>query len=386
MRAVLLFVVLLMPVLASVPKSAWASDELYAVQNVHVDVTAETAAAARDKALFDGQRRALREVLSRLTLSADLPLLPDPPDQQISEMLRGFSVIAEKNSTVRYVADLNYQFKPRAVRELLVQSGLFYAETKSRPVLIVPVFVVGGFAYLWEEPNPWREAWANLDETKGLLPILTPFGDVADIADLNTQAAINGDLDRIQVMAERYGARRGVVATASSSIDPETNGPVLEISVLGRTSTGEDQTIIESIYGAVDINAALAEGVQRIVVRLTDDWKRANTVRSGVEARMTVVVPIEDFQYWQDIKAKLKDMPIVRRQDLIKLSKTQAMLDLWVQGDSNQLSLALDQRELKLVPAEPDWLLVGRSWQPEPVQLPEPPVVQPETPKQPVTQ
>ena len=49
---------------------AFAQD-IFTVTGVHVDESAETAAAAREKALEIGQRKAFEEVIARLTLPED---------------------------------------------------------------------------------------------------------------------------------------------------------------------------------------------------------------------------------------------------------------------------------------------------------------------------
>ena len=55
---------------------ALAADEVFSVNDIAVDETAETAARARARAFRVGQRDALGELLRRLTLRADHNQLP----------------------------------------------------------------------------------------------------------------------------------------------------------------------------------------------------------------------------------------------------------------------------------------------------------------------
>src|SRR5579862_2690845 len=126
---------------------------------VKVDATADSAAAARTIARTDGQRRALMEVLERVSGSADLSKLPKLDDQTITDMVDSFEVANEKMSTVRYLADYTFHFHPAKVRRLLRSANIAIAEAPAKPVVVVPVYRNAGTLTLWDDPNPWREAW-----------------------------------------------------------------------------------------------------------------------------------------------------------------------------------------------------------------------------------
>ena len=58
-------------------RDSWAAkSDVFVVQGIKVDVTAESTAAARDQALASGERLAFRELLERLTIRADHERLP----------------------------------------------------------------------------------------------------------------------------------------------------------------------------------------------------------------------------------------------------------------------------------------------------------------------
>jgi hypothetical protein len=86
--------------------------------------------------------------------------------------VRDFSVAREKASSVRYIARLNYRFKADEVRDLLRAYNVPFAETPSRPVVVLPVYEIGASAVLWDEPNPWRQQWNAKDEPQGLVPLI----------------------------------------------------------------------------------------------------------------------------------------------------------------------------------------------------------------------
>ena len=99
---------------------------VYEVRDVAVDVTAETAARAREQALAAGEHMAFRRLLERLTLREDHARLPELEQREITEYVQDFSVADEKTSAVRYLARLNFRFKAQEVRGLLHDFGVTF--------------------------------------------------------------------------------------------------------------------------------------------------------------------------------------------------------------------------------------------------------------------
>ena len=94
---------------------ARADDANFTVSDVHVDVTAANALAAKDLAQVEGQAKAFDTLMSRLAAGK----APHLTSAQITDLVVGFEVANERTSTVRYVADYTFHFNPAAVRRLL---------------------------------------------------------------------------------------------------------------------------------------------------------------------------------------------------------------------------------------------------------------------------
>jgi hypothetical protein len=354
------------------PIQALQPDEVFMVAPVPVDVTAESALVARAEALRMGQILAWKRLLGRLTLPGAAAVLANHGPEQLASLIQGFEVLRERTSDVRYLATLSYSFNRDEVRRVLADAGIAFAETPSRPVLIIPVLTSEGVGVLWEDPNPWREAWQNLPPRDGLLPIVVPYGDLTDIRDLSTVQAMRGDEARLRAVSDRYGARDVVVARAARLFDPNDNFPVLEIAIVRRGDGGLEETIVDSIKGrnSDDLIGLLDAGVTRVVSTLSNSWKQANLVHPGLESRVTVVVPIDGFGRWLSISRRLKGIGVLRRTELLRISKREALMDLWVQGDAEQLRNALRQRDLELHEGRIDYVLADRDQEISPEYLP----------------
>ena len=166
---------------AFLPHGADAGSHVFTVTGVRVDVTGETAAAAREAAHADGHVKAMAKLLARLLPREELTLLRPLEAPQILAYVQDFSVGNERTSDVRYLAELTFRFRPGPVRELLRYNGLQHAETMSKPVVVLPIFGVEDEVVLWGEANPWLATWAARPPGGWLVPLIVPLGDLGDL-------------------------------------------------------------------------------------------------------------------------------------------------------------------------------------------------------------
>lgn len=363
--------------LLSAAPVAVADADLFTVRNVPVDATAETAPAARERAIAEGRRLAFRRLVERLVPATQSAQVAAPTDAELQRMVLGFEVAGERSSAVRWIADLTVAFDPAGVRTRLRASGAPYAETRSLPVLVIPIHETGGDTNLWREPNPWRAAWSELPPQGGLVPVVVPYGDVADIRDLPPEKAAAADLTALTRIAERYGARDAVIAKARPRA-----GNVVELSVQRIGPSGTDRTLVETVTGADDLDETrrLAPAVLRTVAMVEEAWKQDNLIRPGFESLVTATVPIDSLKRWLTVREALDGLSIVARYSVVHLMKREALVDVWVNGDAEQFRLALAQRDLELLPGAGDYILKQRGQpMPEPVAAPAAPGVMPGT-------
>jgi len=358
-----------------VPRGATA--DVYAVEGLQVDVTAETAARARAKALAQGEAAAFRQLLERLTLSEDHEYLPVLKRSEIAPYLLDFSVADEKTSAVRYLASLTYRFDRDRVRMLLTDQGLLFAETPSKPLLVLPVIegtarsAEGGTAaatdspmQLWDDPNPWRDAWGRLPGDRGLVPVLLPDGDLDDIAALSAEQAVDGDIARLAAIGERYGAGAVLVVYGVLRGGEADGGDAARLEVYvtryGAVEPSDTQTLDFAETGEEGVDGLLLRAASAIAATVEDDWKRNNVVQSGAPSILAVNVPIQTLADWIRLRDALGRVAIVRKVDMVLLSRANVRVNLRYQGQPDQLTVALEQADLSLYPEGDQWLLVPR--------------------------
>jgi hypothetical protein len=342
----------------SVSKDSWAAQaDVFAVHGIKVDVTAESTAAARDQALAIGERVAFRELLERLTIRVDHPRLPTFSTNEIAAFISDFEVAEEKTSTVRYLATLNYSFKADNVRSLLIDQQIAFAETTSKPVLVLPVYKAAGSLLLWDDPNPWRKAWTERSSKFSLVPAILPKGDLQDIAMIGPEQTVAGDDQRLSAIAKRYNAGDTIVAQAILKMD--RGRPDLEVFVTRYGSILQEQTVVKSFASnnMENITSLLSRAASELTSHIEDNWKQDNILQFGRQAVVVIKISIGSLKDWLDVRSRLADVAVVRRTDLVILSLDEARVNLHYIGELEQLALALEQADLKITREGDSWTL-----------------------------
>jgi len=360
-RRIMLFAVAMVLALAA-PGIAADEGDVFTVAAVPVDATAANANAARDAARAAGERRAYTILLDRLTLAADHARLPPANQALLDDLVSGFEVAKERVSGVRYLADYTYHFRAEDVRGLLRKAGIPFAETRSKQVVVLAVLQTDAGAQLWEDPNPWRDAWAKGPPRWGLVPLVIPYGDLQDVQAIDADAAAKADPDHIQAVAQRYGGADVLVSVAklTTAADPHTLAVSSSRLVAGSATAPQswDKTYTAAA-GESDADL-LQDGVSGTVQQLEEAWKAANLIDFGHNGTINVRVPLQSLQDWVAIRSQLAGIPAIQHIDLVALDRAEARLAIHYYGDPTQLQRSLAQRDLALSGSDPDWMLARR--------------------------
>jgi len=365
-----LLLILLVGLLSMSPQGAvgqsdsTAPGSLMVVRGVAVDATAETAVAARELALADGQRRAFELALKRIVLREDYGRLPQLDADSLADLVEALEIADEKTSAVRYLAKLTVRFKEDRVRTLLRVNQIPYTETRSKPVLLLPVLERAGALSLFEDGNLWRAAWNTLElPTDALLPVVLPLGDLEDVTVLGSESAVAGELGPLQALGERYRSDSVVVLHAIVSPDL-TAASANKVDVLRHWYGREAANVVVSSYrGAAD--EALPALLQRVALaelaELEEAWKRQTLQTFGESAVLSVRVPLAGLEDWLGVRSRLERIGMVRRFELRSISRAAAQVVLHVSGDPARLDVSLQQQDLNLVQVDGFWELRPRN-------------------------
>ncbi len=379
------------------PASADPAHDVYTITGVPVDATAASGQAARDQAIAAGERRAVRLLLERLASRRDYPRLPQVAAADLVNLVDGFEVSNERSSGVHYAADLTVSFRPDAIRALMAQATIPIADTPSRLVLVLPVWRSPQGLQLFDDTNPWRDAWIRIASGKGLVPLTTPLGDAGDLAAISAEQASSGNQAALAAIAQRYNVSEVIVAQASGDAKGET---IDQLVVTRYVIGGQRSTVNATTRRPPEALLATALGISQEV---EESWK-ANTINAnpgvanvgpsngnvspppGVDSgnpTLNVMVPVHQLSEWLAIRKKLNDVPQIKKIDVSSLGLDGAAIVLNYIGGPQQLQAALAQSDLILSNDGGNWILRARAGAvtPTPVAAPAtPPTTQPSAP------
>ena len=340
---------------------AAAADAAFTVAGVAVDVTDDDAATARILALAQGQRLSFRRLLERLVSISDYDRLPTPPDPVITELVQGFEVADERVGPDRYIASLTFHYKPEEVGRLLRDHNIPYAPSASEPIIVLPLFRTAEKLMLWEDGNPWRAAWASLAPSNSLVPVIVPFGELADMEIISAAQAWAVDRERLEALMERYGAGETIVIDATETGASLEGGPRVAVTV--QRFQGQSVKVGGGAYGGQlsdSLETVLALAALTTRGQLEDEWKEANLLRFDRKRSLTIDILLTGISDWLDTRDRLTGIALIRKLEISAMSSRFVRAVLHFVGEDQQLVGALARNDLRLVREADFWLLHRR--------------------------
>lgn len=344
--ALALFAALLLPP----PARAQSAVDAFQVKGIDVDVTAANVSAAKEQAIADGQRQAFRILLERITVASDHGRLPKVDGTQY---VRDFAIDQERSSSVRYIAALSVRFNAAAVKKLLRDAGISYAEVRARTVVMVPVLKIAGRALLWDDPNPWRAAW-TAQSGNGLVPLTVPSGELADVQAITAEQALAGDSQHLQMLGARF--RTGEVMVVTGTLTNE--GRRLEVAL--SATAGAPKPFDSVAYTATEgetADALMARAVRDVARAIDTVYKQPNMLHFDRSATLSALAPLSGLDDWLAVRERLGRVSQVRGYEVVSLSRAEAALVLHVVGDPEEVRAALGRAGLGLEWSDGYWTM-----------------------------
>lgn len=326
------------------------ADEVFTVGNYPVDAQAENAVAAKKKAMADGQQAAFRSLLKRIVPVADYDRLKRLTTLKSSGFLEGVSVRSERNSSTRYIASLDFSFRPDSVRTILQQEGVPFVEEQAREIIIVPaVRNADGTLDSGAASRAWTQSWKDLD----LEHSLTPFGlqpAKGEIRPDTIKTAVDGrGVER--VLAGEYGSPYVLLAIADP--DPATgrlNVTMSGIDAVGSINLRRSYRIYDGDTGyAMELAAVVGLGVlegrwkaRKVPPVAASAYAPAYAARSsGNGTQVSMRVQYQSLAEWSQMRQQLLNLPGVEDIRIEAESARGADLTLRYPGGASELASAL---------------------------------------------
>ena len=338
--------------LTIVASAAALADDPYTVRGVRIDATAGDAVAAQTLAMAQGQTIAAQLLIERLTLAEDRletefdfepkmnefgeMVVENAMDPAVAaEMISGLEISNEQTSATRYIAELVVRFDPRVVERVLVNRGIAFVESPSRPMLVLPVLDDAGTFRLWED-NPWQAAWITQSFDHALTPMFFAENSASRRA-ISAREALGLDEAALRQIASINNVNRIAILRAQERNEIRRFGGYL-ISF-----DAEDAMVIET-WGPEIVFGGWSDVAQMFVTSLEDAWKRNSIVRDGEVAEVFVTVLYDALPEWERLQSMVTGASLVRDARLEAVSRDGALMTLTYRGELTQLVAELAER------------------------------------------
>lgn len=340
-------VIVLLTLALATPAVAQGGAGFYKVENVEVSATGGTGAQAKARAVATGRRTAFNRLLARITLAKDRARLPRPDAQSLRDLVAGFVVEDETARATSYKGRITFRFDKAKVERLLQDADVAFVQGSGRPVLMLPVWQEGATPLLWDDPNPWRQAWRQVDPKTGSVTFAQPKGDLGDLQAISGQQALQLNRQALSAIAKRYNASVVLVSHA------RREGNVVKVRVM-RFDVDRDAVSTVGTYDSNRSRTGMVATAKKIAAAFEAGWKSTNVVPTGPAEKMTVIAPLSGLTYWIRLRDTLARARGVRSQRILRLSPAEAEIELTYVGTRDQLRDGLREAGIQLAEGTPD--------------------------------
>jgi hypothetical protein len=310
----------------TLPARAQGPGAIYSVQDVLVDETAVSAAAARPLAFSKAQEMAWSRVTRRLVSPTDFTRLgvPTLTPAIYERVVTSIDVQEERRSGTRYIARLNVNFNPILVRQLLAEAGYgTITDQRGPPVLVAPVLLGASPAL----DAQWRLAWSQSGFQNEIAPVLLTFA--AGSGPASWEAA--------QAAAQEAGAASVLFVTAQPA------GAVLNASLteVGPNGLRADRGTASANVGPGESGfpQAFRQLALAVNAKVQDDWKARVARGAGPDSRVAVQALYANQTQWLALKRVMEaaSRTLVSDIRIDAVSTTGALISLGYVGTLEQL-------------------------------------------------
>jgi len=365
----------------SVAQTAEAGDA-FTVRGIQIDVTAESAKAARDNAFKQAQEKSLPVLFQQLEAQGyKTQGMKTASAKEIASAIKDFEISNEKISAVRYKGDFVFRYDEALLSQYFYQvnntqqfSNTSGANNRNQAhgikhgtkggTLVLPFFKDGNKSItLWDGYNPWKDIWAS-NTTRA---IMTPIGDLSDIRDISSTQSQTYNPENLARMAQRYGVDRIVVLIGTQRTDrfqaslydtargrPDFIGDInVDASAYPtapqRLQVGYNRAL-EMIYKLQPVHAigsppsdqyAENRQTQEVLSNRPSSYVSTNTGVGGPTASFQGRIEYTSMQEWLRSQKTLRRVRGVTSLDVLSLTPTQAEVKVQYQGAFDSLATAM---------------------------------------------
>lgn len=313
--------------------NVWAAPRYDA--EVSVDIMAETVTEAKAKAMAKAARDGLSEVVLSISTAKSVADINKLTDAQIQHFISGVTVLMEKSSNVRYIADLRVDINEEILKAYMAENDMPLVVGEEQDVLAVPLFEdAEGVVDLWGDGNVWRQAFNERRQVrKGNLNIYSIEKNLGNITAVEAGRIYDMTDEEYNEMAA-FNRVQAIYVLKFSLKDGK---------VFVKSFPGREESEIE--IG----DASPIEMVDKVLPLFKDIKKTdAGDEAVAVNERFEVVYTYPKLGAWLSLQRLLNDNPQVQNIKIVSIINNKVHFNFDFNGVIEKLAAHLDINGYKL--------------------------------------
>ena len=332
------------------PATVVFAADAYTVEGVEITLPSGLQGARRREAVGKATTQGLNKLLKNLTphhaweRHEEVIELVDP--SRIVEKM----VIVEEKPSPRYKLVLNLTFSRDILRKALTDLQIPYSEVAPVQALLLPLLEIGDRRLLWEETNPWREAFKQIsaDRKNSLMRFTLPVGDTNEMRMLSADMVAYGATDLMGELAKQYNLDQIIVTKAK--IVQQFGYNAVDVQSEWHSSDG---TATFQLRVPFDENQALEDTLKtaaaRVLSGMEEQWRSVSLVEVDKPGRVFLRYDPVDATDLERMKAVVAKMNVVKDIKLRMLSLDNAVFQVNYFGSPEDFMRQLQRKDLQLM-------------------------------------
>ena len=297
--------------------------------------------------MTEANRGALLQVVSKIAPQAAMDKISTLSDAEILNFIKEVSIISEKVSDIRYLAELDVTINDKILKAYLDEKNISSINNiTTSNVLIIPTFreFETEAPLLWEDENIWRQAWEANSETTELVNFISIPLTGANYASIDAKKALELNGVAFDKLLRLNGADDIYLVDAYYD---GIEGLIVKIHSYG-SGTNAFETI--KISGDRSVPSELFHKATQTIKNTINEKQKDRIIKEDSTENHTVAMysykNLKDLIY---VENKLKNIPQIKNVIIDASSNNQAQFKITYTGSSEKLLQSLESKSLHTI-------------------------------------
>ena len=244
----------------------------------------------------------------------------------VSSLVTSYSIANEKFNEERYSALITVNYDIEKIDTLLRKKKLKYFAGIGPKILVLPLMSFNDQLILWDDPNPWFEAWIERPIDGNLTEFIIPEGDVNDLITISAEDTRELSFSKIRNIALKYNVKKVMVPFLT--IVKKDEKYYLSLRCFDGLSKEILNVEITKEINESNFDLALFETLNSFTSFYDDYWVADNIKKIESQVLVEVNIMYDSFRDWTYIKKTINNSKNVKSFKVLSLSTNESLSEI----------------------------------------------------------